>query len=81
MRLLKREPISLFYKYKGDGMGLFESTHLPDKISFALCSGLSRGLRCNDLMEPTFLLPQQAAGRAACTSGVDADLRRVPSEP
>jgi len=39
----------------GEGMGLFESTHLLDQNSSTLCRGPSRGLHSHGLMvSPTF---------------------------
>jgi hypothetical protein len=61
---------------RGEGMGFFERKHLSDKNYSAVSRPESRpALQWPNGIKS--LVSQQAAGRAACSVGVDADLRRV----
>jgi hypothetical protein len=62
---------------EGEGTGLFERTHLPDKTPLPVLrpESWSAWQWSNGIQ---ILLLQQATGRAACTVGADAGLRRVP---
>ena len=60
------------------GTGLFERKHLSDQFSSALYRGPSPGLHCIGLMVFINFCYSRPAARAACSVGVDADLRRVP---
>jgi hypothetical protein len=61
-------------------MGLFERTHLPDKISSALCYGPSRGLHCNGLMVSITFYSSRPKRGSLTTVEVDVSLRKVPCQ-
>jgi hypothetical protein len=58
----KRPPCPSFYKYEGEGMKLFERTHLPDQNSSAMRRGPNRALHGNGPMESTSFLSSRSQG-------------------
>ena len=61
----------------GEGMGLFEKTHLPDQTSSTLCRGPSRGMHCKRLMVSTTFYSSWPQRGPFCSVGLDASWNRV----
>ena len=76
----KRPPCPFFdcTIMRSEGMGLFESTHLPDQNPSALYCGPSRGLHLRSLMVSIAICSGRPQRGPLTTAGVDAALRRMP---